>query len=115
MIRIPSPGDDCTAGVCLMAAAAGSGLAAGACAASAFWHARRHWVCIKAELVRHSPAAAHSAQAWSGRGPLGADADVAGPLTPTGSISPAARICSGIAMMAHSMVKTIDRCFLLPN
>jgi hypothetical protein len=109
MIRIPSPGDDCTAGVCLMAAAAGSGLAAGACAASAFWHARRHWVCIKAELVRHSPAAAHSAQAWSGRGPLGADADF------TGSISPAARICSGIAMMAHSMVKTIDQCFLLPN
>ena len=109
MIRIPSPGDDCTAGVCLMAAAAGSGLAAGACAASAFWHARRHCVCIKAELVRHSPAAAHSAQAWSGRGPLGADADF------TGSICPEARICSGSAMIAnaHSMVKTIG-VFLLP-
>jgi hypothetical protein len=38
-------------------------------------------VCIKVGLARHSPAAAHPAQPWTGRGPLGADAEVTGPAT----------------------------------
>ena len=65
-------------------------------------------MCIKAELVRHSPAAAHSAQAWSGRGPLGADF--------TGSFCPAARICSGSAMIAiaHSIATKLG-CEEYPN
>lgn len=32
-------------------------------------------MCIKVGLARHSPAAAHPAQPWTGRGPLGADAE----------------------------------------
>ena len=46
-------------------------------AASTFWHARMQTVCMKAGLATHSPAAAHVAQAWAGRGPLGADATAA--------------------------------------
>ena len=38
-------------------------------------------MCIKAGLARHSPDAAHAAQPWTGRGPLGADAEVSGPAT----------------------------------
>jgi hypothetical protein len=48
-----------------------------ASAASTFWHARMQTVCMKAGLATHSPAAAHVAQAWAGRGPLGADAAAA--------------------------------------
>jgi hypothetical protein len=48
-----------------------------ASAASTFWHARMQTVCMKAGLATHSPAAAHVAQAWAGRGPLGAEAAAA--------------------------------------